>query len=109
MVCSVVRYKCACLCIYFHIFISPLHTHTQETPDAIPEGETPHTISVYAYDYLVDHVKPGDRVEITGIYKARPVRVSRNRRTMRAVYPTFLDAIHFRKLNNQTKKKSADG
>jgi DNA replication licensing factor MCM4 len=64
---------------------------------------------VYAYDYLVDHVKPGDRVEITGIYKARPVRVSRSRRTMRAFYPTFLYAINFRKLNKQKKNNSADG
>ena len=31
----------------------------QETPDAIPEGETPHTVNLLAYDDLVDVGKPG--------------------------------------------------
>lgn len=35
------------------------------TPDSIPEGETPYTVNVYAYDALVDVAKPGDRVEVT--------------------------------------------
>jgi len=33
-------------------------------------GETPHSVNVFAFDDLVDVVKPGDRVEITGIFKA---------------------------------------
>ena len=33
----------------------------QETPESMPEGETPATITVCAYDDLVDHGKPGDR------------------------------------------------
>ena len=36
----------------------------QETPDAIPEGETPHTVSLCLYNTMVDAVKPGDRVEV---------------------------------------------
>jgi len=28
----------------------------------VPEGETPHAITVIAYDSNVDIVKPGDRV-----------------------------------------------
>ena len=42
----------------------------QETPDSVPEGETPHTVTVFSYDDLVDVAKPGDRVVITGIFKA---------------------------------------
>ena len=42
----------------------------QETPDEIPEGETPCTVSLFAYDDIVDVVRPGDRVEVTGILKA---------------------------------------
>ena len=38
----------------------------QETPESIPEGETPHTVTLACYDELVDVAKPGDRVEITG-------------------------------------------
>lgn len=36
----------------------------QETPDEIPEGGTPHTVSVLMHDKLVDAGKPGDRVEV---------------------------------------------
>ncbi|KAK2642769.1 hypothetical protein Ddye_024532 [Dipteronia dyeriana] len=35
----------------------------QETPDDIPEGGTPHTVSLLMHDKLVDAGKPGDRVE----------------------------------------------
>lgn len=36
----------------------------QETPDEIPEGETPATATVFAFDDLVDAVRPGDRCGI---------------------------------------------
>lgn len=36
----------------------------QETPDEIPEGGTPHTVSILMHDKLVDSGKPGDRVEV---------------------------------------------
>lgn len=39
----------------------------QETPDEIPEGGTPHTVSVLMHDKLVDAGKPGDRVEVRSI------------------------------------------
>jgi DNA replicative helicase MCM subunit Mcm2 (Cdc46/Mcm family) len=41
----------------------------QETPDEIPAGETPYTLTLFAYDDLVDSVRPGDRVIVTGIYR----------------------------------------
>lgn len=69
----------------------------QETPDDIPEGETPHTVDVYAYENLVDVAKPGDRVEITGVYRADPMKVNPRTRNVRTVYKTFMDAIHFKK------------
>lgn len=69
----------------------------QETPDAIPEGETPHTISVRTYDALIDVPKPGDRVEITGVFKVESRRVSKNSREISNTYHSYLDAIHFRK------------
>lgn len=37
----------------------------QESPDHIPEGETPHTCTLFAHNDLVDACKPGDRVVIT--------------------------------------------
>ncbi len=43
----------------------------QENPNAIPEGETPHNVTLLCYDPLTDCTKPGDRITVTGIYKAR--------------------------------------
>lgn len=37
----------------------------QETPDEIPDGGTPHTVSLLMHDKLVDAGKPGDRVEVS--------------------------------------------
>ncbi|KAF7301490.1 DNA helicase [Mycena indigotica] len=41
----------------------------QETPDAVPDGQTPHTVSLSVYDELVDVAKPGDRLVVTGIFR----------------------------------------
>jgi DNA replicative helicase MCM subunit Mcm2 (Cdc46/Mcm family) len=38
----------------------------QEDPTNIPEGETPRSLLMYAYDTNVDACKPGDKVTITG-------------------------------------------
>jgi DNA replication licensing factor MCM4 len=70
----------------------------QETPEEIPDGETPHTITVFAFDDLVDSIKPGDRVEITGIFRAQPVRVNPRRRTLRSVFRSYVDVLHFKKI-----------
>ena len=37
------------------------------------------------------------RVTVTGIYRATPLRVMRRQRSVKAVYRTYVDAIHFRK------------
>ena len=35
----------------------------QETPDLVPDGQTPHSINLCVYDELVDSCRAGDRVE----------------------------------------------
>ena len=77
------------------IFSDKQHVKVQETPEAVPEGETPQTIHLCAYEDLVDHVRPGDRVEITGIYKAMGVRVNANKRTLKNVYRTYVDVVTY--------------
>lgn len=78
----------------------------QETPESIPEGETPHTIMVYAHDDLVDTVVPGDRVVVSGIFRALPHRPNPRVRTVRSVYKSYVDAIHFQK--SDANRLSAD-
>ena len=69
----------------------------QEVPDQVPQGETPQSVCMYAHEELFDAVKPGDKVEVTGIYKAIPVRVNRKMSTVRDVFRTFIEVIHYRR------------
>lgn len=73
----------------------------QEVPDSVPAGQTPHTVSLVAYDELVDATKPGDRVEITGIFKAMPMRVNPRQRITRSIFKTYVDVLHIK----STEKK----
>ena len=61
----------------------------QETPDAVPDGQTPHTVSLSVYDELVDVSKPGDRLVVTGIFRSVPVRVNPRQRAVKS--PAELD------------------
>ncbi|KAL7436522.1 hypothetical protein ACHAXH_005386 [Discostella pseudostelligera] len=70
----------------------------QETPDEVPAGETPASIVVFAYDDLVDAVRPGDRVEVTGVFRAQARRVNPKITKVKSVYKTYVDAVHFRKV-----------
>ncbi|OVA20381.1 Mini-chromosome maintenance [Macleaya cordata] len=69
----------------------------QETPDDIPDGGTPHTVSLLMHDKLVDAGKPGDRVEVTGIYRAMTVRVGSTQRTVKSLFKTYIDCLHIKK------------
>lgn len=69
----------------------------QETPDSVPEGETPLNVGLCAYEDMVDKVKPGDRVEVVGIYRACPRRLNSTMRTVRSIYQTYIDVIGFTK------------
>ena len=69
----------------------------QETPDNIPDGQTPHSVSLCVYDELVDVCKAGDRVEVTGIFRSNPVRVNPRQRTQRSLFKTYVDVLHVQK------------
>lgn len=77
------------------LFSDKQHVKVQETPESVPEGETPQTIHLCAYEDLVDYVKPGDRVEVIGIYKATGVRINSHMRTLKNVYRTYIDVISY--------------
>ncbi|KAL6782888.1 MCM4 [Auxenochlorella protothecoides x Auxenochlorella symbiontica] len=69
----------------------------QENPNDIPEGETPHTVTMFSRQDLVDLAKPGDRITVTGVYRAAGVRVNPRLRETKAVYKTYLDVVHVEK------------
>ena len=104
--------KCACagtMALIHNLcsFANKQQLKMQETPDAIPEGETPHTVNLCAFDDLVDCAKPGDRVEVTGVYRAVPMRLQPGKRTLRAVYKTYIDVIHLRKDASERLRNTA--
>ncbi|GAA5947683.1 hypothetical protein JCM3765_001031 [Sporobolomyces pararoseus] len=79
----------------------------QETPDSVPDGQTPHTVSLGLYDELVDTVKPGDRVTITGIFRSVPVRLNPRQRVIKSLFKTYIDVLHVKKTDK--KRMGLDG
>ncbi|CDK27050.1 unnamed protein product [Kuraishia capsulata CBS 1993] len=78
----------------------------QETPDNIPDGQTPHSVSLCVYDELVDATRAGDRIEVCGIFRSTPVRTNPRQRAVKALYKTYLDIVHIRKIDR--KRMSPD-
>ncbi|KAJ8042333.1 DNA replication licensing factor mcm4-A [Holothuria leucospilota] len=82
----------------------------QESPEDMPAGQTPHTVVLYAHNDLVDYVQPGDRINVTGIYRATPLRVNPRQRNVKAVYKTYIDVIQFCKADsNHMHEVGEDG
>ncbi len=86
------------------MFSDKQHVKMQEAPENVPEGETPQTVLMCAYEDLVDFIKPGDRVETVGIYRAQGIRVQAGMRTLKNIYRTYIDVIGYVK----TDKKRYD-
>ncbi|RWS29004.1 DNA replication licensing factor mcm4-like protein, partial [Leptotrombidium deliense] len=82
-------------------FIDRQQIKLQESPDEMPAGQTPYTILLFACADLVDAVQPGDRVTVTGIYRATPIRVNPRKQTVKSVFRTHVDAVHYRKIDNK--------
>merc|ERR1712202_104708 len=70
----------------------------------MPAGQTPHSLPLHIYGDLVDFVSPGDRVEVTGIYRAQPLRVTSIHRSVKSVYRTHIDVLHFEKKEDKRRK-----
>ncbi|XP_076175723.1 disc proliferation abnormal [Ptiloglossa arizonensis] len=80
----------------------------QEAPDEMPQGQTPHTIVLYAHNNLVDAVMPGDRVSVTGIYRAATHKPNFEH-NLQAIYTTYIDVVHFRKYDSKRLYNQEDG
>eukprot|EP00871_Galdieria_phlegrea_P000560 jgi/Galph1/1504/GphlegSOOS_G192.1 len=90
------------------VFSDKQMIRVQETPESVPQGETPATMTLITYDSLVDSVRPGDQVEVTGILRAVSVRLNPKQRNIRAVFRTYLDAVHILKKKEGRLSKPVD-
>ncbi|XP_046387076.1 DNA replication licensing factor MCM4 [Ischnura elegans] len=81
----------------------------QESPDDMPPGQTPHTVILYVHGDLVDSVQAGDRVNVTGIFRAVPIQANPRMRNVRSVYRTHIDVVHFRKADSRRLHEQEDG
>lgn len=66
----------------------------QEDPSNIPEGETPRSLLMYAFDTNVDACKPGDKVTVTGVFRATRMRLNPRQRAAHALFKTYIDVVH---------------
>ena len=48
------------------------------------------------------------RVTVTGVYRAMPLRVMKRQRSVKAVYRTYIDVIHFRKTDIRKLRERDD-
>jgi DNA replication licensing factor MCM4 len=83
------------------IFSDKQVSRLQETTDETPAGQTPYTVSLCSYDDLVDVSKPGDRVEITGIFRAVSVRTNSRRRAVKSLFKTYVDVVHIKRTSKK--------
>ncbi len=53
----------------------------QESPEELESGTVPRTIPIIMKYGLVDMVRPGERVKVTGIYRSEPVDMARGKKS----------------------------
>jgi DNA replication licensing factor MCM2 len=70
----------------------------QESPGTVPPGRIPRHKEVIVTNDLVDSVRPGDEVEVTGVYIAR-FDMSTNIKHSFPVFSTYLEANYIKRLN----------
>lgn len=83
------------------VFLNKQVIKLQETPDAVPDGQTPHSVSLCCYDELVDVARAGDRVEVTGAFRSIPVRLNPRQRSVKSLFKTYIDVMHIQKVDKR--------
>ncbi|KAI6208129.1 DNA replication licensing factor MCM4 [Aphelenchoides besseyi] len=91
------------------IFVDKQVIKLQEIPGSEHVSQTQHSITLVVHGSLVESVYPGDRIFVTGIYRANFTRQNPARTTLNAVLQTTIDVLHFRKMNQNRLHDTNDG
>ena len=75
----------------------------QEMPERAPTGQLPRSVQVILEHDLVDKIKPGDRIQVSGVFMAVPGMST----TTSGVFRNFLIATGIHSLNIRNIKKLA--
>lgn len=81
----------------------------QEAPDDMAAGQTPANILLFSHNDLVDCVQPGDRVAVTGIYRANAIQANPRESNVKSIYRTHIDVVHYRKVDSKRLYESEEG
>ncbi|MEX0569497.1 MAG: AAA family ATPase, partial [Candidatus Njordarchaeota archaeon] len=74
----------------------------QELPEELPPGKLPESCTIIVYGDLVDKVRPGDRIKITGIVLAAPER--RLVEGRKPLFKTYVEAVFFEKQETEEEE-----
>ncbi|TBU16925.1 DNA replication licensing factor [Ordospora colligata] len=78
----------------------------QELPEGTPDGATPMTLTVVCRNEFVDELVPGDRVKISGILKATPVRLNPVMKKIKSSFRVYVELTNYKV---EKRKKNEDG
>ncbi|XP_013187745.2 DNA replication licensing factor MCM4 [Amyelois transitella] len=81
----------------------------QESPDDMPAGRTPATVSVMAHGALVEGAAAGERVAVTGVFRAAPASLHPRKATLKALHRTHIDALHYAKVHSDRLLETEEG
>ncbi|MEM1804256.1 MAG: minichromosome maintenance protein MCM [Desulfurococcaceae archaeon] len=66
----------------------------QEKPEEVPGGQIPRSIEAVLTSDIVDIVRPGDRVVVTGVLRVAPLTSQPDRRGAKTVFSFYIDVNH---------------
>ena len=79
----------------------------QETPGSVPAGRVPRHKDVVCLEDLVDVARPGDEVEITGIYKSR-FDMGMNAQYGFPLFSTYLEANNIKRVHDKDNTEQTE-
>lgn len=75
-------------------FVRYQEAKVQESPDEVPQGSTPRSMTIHLRGTLTRSVKAGDAIELTGIFLPEPFSGGRGRGRATLLTSTYVHAMH---------------